>query len=38
MPRTFAPPDPGSDDLDELTEMYCTSFSSPSYDKKTKEK
>ena len=26
IPRTFAPPDPGSDDLDKLTEMYYTPY------------
>ena len=35
--RTFAPPDPGSDDLDKLTEMYDIPSSSPSDDKNTEE-
>ena len=35
--RTFAPPDPDSDDLDKLTEMYDIPSSSPSDDKNTEE-
>ena len=36
--RTFAPPDPDSDDLDKLTEMYYTPYSSLIHDyEKTEE-
>ena len=35
--RTFAPPDPDSDDSDKLTEMYYTSYSSIIDDEKTEK-
>ena len=35
--RTFAPPDPDSDDSDKLTEIYDTPYSSIIDDKKTEE-
>ena len=36
-PRTFAPPDPNSNDSDESTEIYDTPYSSIIDDKKTEE-
>ena len=35
--RTFAPPDPNSDDSDKLTEMYYTPYSSIINDEKTEK-
>ena len=35
--RTFAPPDPNSDDSDKFTEMYYTPYSSIIEDEKTEE-